>query len=106
MWMLGIGLDIECMRLERKDLPRFAAVPWNLASSCAHRDNAVVMSIMQVVSTFGPSSVAANGEIDRRKLGEWVFSSPLLMKKLTDIVWPEMKKLGTLMTPGALELPT
>jgi len=49
----------------------------------------------KVVKTFGPSVVEKDGQINRRKLGEYVFgeNNKANMKKLTDIVWPE---IGTL----------
>ena len=46
----------------------------------------------QIISTFGEELKGESGEIDRRKLGGIVFSSKDEMKKLTDIVWPEIRK--------------
>ncbi len=46
-----------------------------------------------VVETFGDKVVAADGSIDRKALGTIVFGSTSEMKKLTDIVWPEIVKL-------------
>ena len=34
------------------------------------------------------------GEIDRKVLGSKVFGSPESLKKLTDIVWPAIKKMA------------
>jgi dephospho-CoA kinase len=41
-----------------------------------------------IVGEFGREVVGADGEIDRRRLGELVFGRPDGMKRLTDIVWP------------------
>src|SRR4051794_7818708 len=41
-----------------------------------------------VVQQFGPTVVSEDGTIDRKKLGQLVFSSPDLLKSLTDIVHP------------------
>jgi dephospho-CoA kinase len=49
----------------------------------------------QVVATFGPELVAADGTIDRKVLGAKVFGKPEELKRLTDIVWPGIRKLAT-----------
>ena len=36
-----------------------------------------------------------NGNIDRKKLGKIVFGKPNELKKLNEIVWPEIKNLTT-----------
>ena len=46
-----------------------------------------------VRSTFGDEVVNGDGRIDRRVLGGKVFGKPDEMKKLTDIVWPEIGRL-------------
>ena len=48
-----------------------------------------------VVSTFGDDLVAPDGTIDRRVLGGKVFGKPDELKKLTDIVWPGIRKLAS-----------
>ncbi|MBI5947460.1 MAG: dephospho-CoA kinase [Chloroflexi bacterium] len=48
-----------------------------------------------VVATFGDDLVAPDGTIDRRVLGGKVFGKPDELKKLTDIVWPGIRKLAT-----------
>ena len=48
-----------------------------------------------VVATFGDDLVAPDGTIDRRVLGAKVFGKPEELKKLTDIVWPGIRKLAT-----------
>ena len=47
-----------------------------------------------VRNTFGNDVVGEDGSIDRRVLGEKVFGKPGEMKKLTDIVWPEIGRLA------------
>lgn len=49
----------------------------------------------QVVSTFGQDLVAPDGTIDRKVLGAKVFGKPGELKKLTDIVWPGIRKLAS-----------
>lgn len=48
-----------------------------------------------VVDTFGDDLVAADGTIDRRVLGAKVFGKPQEMTRLTDIVWPGIRKLAS-----------
>lgn len=48
-----------------------------------------------VVRAFGPELVAADGSIDRKVLGGKVFGKPDELKRLTDIVWPGIRKLAS-----------
>ena len=48
----------------------------------------------QVVEAFGEDLVAEDGTIDRSKLGPKVFGNEGGMKRLTDIVWPGIRKLA------------
>jgi dephospho-CoA kinase len=48
-----------------------------------------------VVRAFGPEVVAADGTIDRKVLGGKVFGRPDELKRLTDIVWPGIRKLAS-----------
>jgi dephospho-CoA kinase len=46
-----------------------------------------------VVQIFGREILSGDGGIDRKKLGQIVFSSPELLKKLTDIIHPAVFRL-------------
>lgn len=48
----------------------------------------------RVVASFGTEIVASDQTIDRKKLGAKVFGDPTSLKRLTDIVWPEIKKMA------------
>lgn len=48
----------------------------------------------QVVAAFGDDLVAADGTIDRRVLGGKVFGRPDELKRLTEIVWPGIRRLA------------
>jgi phosphopantetheine adenylyltransferase/dephospho-CoA kinase len=48
-----------------------------------------------VVDAFGAEIVAADGTIDRRVLGGKVFGKPDELKRLTDIVWPGIRRLAS-----------
>ena len=41
-----------------------------------------------LLAAFGNDLLAADGTIDRQRLGEIVFKDPAHLKQLTDIVWP------------------
>ena len=47
-----------------------------------------------IVEAFGDSVVGSDGVIDRRALGAAVFGRPAELKRLTDIVWPEIRRLA------------
>lgn len=54
----------------------------------------------QVIDTFGPEIVVDDNEIDREVLGNMVFGKPEELTRLTDIVWPEIRRLAGLEIAG------
>ncbi len=48
----------------------------------------------EVIATFGEDVRADDGQIDRKVLGGKVFGKPDALKQLTDIVWPEIRRLA------------
>jgi phosphopantetheine adenylyltransferase/dephospho-CoA kinase len=48
----------------------------------------------EVIAAFGADVRAADGTIDRPALGARVFGKPAELKRLTDIVWPEIRRLA------------
>lgn len=52
------------------------------------------LAYQQVIETFGEDLVDKKGQIDRKVLGEKVFGNPEALKQLTDIVWPEIRRLA------------
>ena len=56
-----------------------------------------------VVDAFGEDIVAADGQVDRRALGGKVFGKPQVLKQLTDIVWPEIRRLAEIEIEATLE---
>lgn len=48
----------------------------------------------QVVAEFGEDVVSADGQIDRKVLGGKVFAEEGALTRLTDIVWPEIRRLA------------
>ena len=47
----------------------------------------------QITETFGSEVVGANGQIDRKALGGKVFGNPNALKQLTDILYPEIRRM-------------
>ena len=47
-----------------------------------------------VISTFGEDVRGEDGQINRKVLGGKVFGKPEQLTKLTDIVWPEIRRLA------------
>ena len=54
----------------------------------------------KVIETFGEEVVAEDSHIDRKLLGNIVFGQTDQLKKLTDIVWPEIRRLVELEIAG------
>ena len=48
----------------------------------------------EVVAAFGDDVVGADGQIDRKVLGGKVFAEEGALTRLTDIVWPEIRRLA------------
>lgn len=47
-----------------------------------------------VLATFGEDVRGPDGQLDRKALGGKVFGDPGAMKRLTDIMWPEIRHLA------------
>lgn len=54
----------------------------------------------KVIDTFGEDIVMDDSHIDRKKLGAIVFGNPAELTRLTDIVWPEIRRLAELEISG------
>ncbi|MCB1647453.1 MAG: dephospho-CoA kinase [Pseudomonadales bacterium] len=48
----------------------------------------------EVIAAFGDDVVGEDGQIDRKVLGSKVFGKPEELKRLTDIVWPEIRRMA------------
>jgi dephospho-CoA kinase len=57
----------------------------------------------QIIAHFGDDVRAENGEIDRKALGGKVFGNPEALKSLTDIVWPEIRRLAEARIQSSLD---
>ena len=50
----------------------------------------------EVITSFGEEVRGGDGQIDRKALGGKVFGKQEALRKLTDIVWPEIRRLAEL----------
>ena len=55
---------------------------------------------LKVIEAFGDDVVDDEHRIDRKVLGGKVFGQPAALKQLTDIVWPEIRRLAELEIAG------
>lgn len=62
--------------------------------------NPGTQAFIQVIETFGEEVRTEDNHIDRKALGGKVFGKPEELKKLTDIVWPEIRRLAELEIEG------
>lgn len=46
-----------------------------------------------IVEAFGKGVVGPDGEIDRKRLGAIVFADPAQLRRLNEIVWPEIRRI-------------
>ena len=56
-----------------------------------------------VLATFGEDLRGSDGQLDRKALGARVFGDPRAMKRLTDIMWPEIRRLAEVEIAAARE---
>jgi phosphopantetheine adenylyltransferase/dephospho-CoA kinase len=57
----------------------------------AYEPNTVAFA--QIAKTFGGEVVGPDGQIDRKALGGKVFGNPNALKQLTDILYPEIRRM-------------
>jgi len=57
----------------------------------AYEPNTAAFS--KIIETFGIDIVGDDGQIDRKVLGEKVFGNSDALKQLTDILWPEIRRM-------------
>lgn len=80
---------------EQEDVRPLYIINADLVGHQAYQMN--TPAYLQLLDTFGRENILNHEtmEIDRAKLGSIVFKDPKEMKKLTDIVWPEIRRLVT-----------
>ncbi len=77
----------------RKHLEKLGAVTVDCDLLGHQTYNQGTTAYKRLIETFGERIVDENLNINRRALGSIVFGKPEELQKLTDIVWPEIRKL-------------
>lgn len=85
---IGSGKSEAARILERLGA---SVVSADLAGHEAYR--AGTKAWQSIVQAFGNGVVGSNGEIDRKRLGAIVFSDPAQLRRLNEIVWPEIRRI-------------
>lgn len=96
MYVIGLTGGIASGKSTVGDFFRNKAIPIIDADLLGHRtyepDTATFKS---VVAAFGDDVVSEDGTIDRASLGSKVFGNPSELKRLTNIVWPGIRRLAS-----------
>lgn len=67
--------------IDADQLARYAVLPGSPA-------------LEQIITLFGREVLTRDGELDRKRLGELIFSNPEKRRRLEDILHPEIRKLA------------
>jgi dephospho-CoA kinase len=84
---IGSGKTTVCKLLEYFEIPVFYAD--EEAKKLLHRPDIIV----RLQNYFGDELLSKTGEIDRKKLSEWVFSASEKLSYLNSIIHPEVAKI-------------
>jgi dephospho-CoA kinase len=86
MKWIGLTGGIASGKSTVAQILRQKSVPVIDADQLAHQ--ALAVNKPDLIHMFGPAILGANGDIDRRQLGDIVFSSPQKLKQLEALVHP------------------
>tara|TARA_B100000029_G_scaffold512996_1_gene611193 strand:+ start:5677 stop:6297 length:621 start_codon:yes stop_codon:yes gene_type:complete len=96
MYVIGLTGGIASGKSTVGDYFRNKDVPVIDADLLGHRTYEPGTDTFQsVVAAFGDDVVSKDGTIDRASLGSKVFGNPSELKRLTDIVWPGIRRLAS-----------
>lgn len=96
MYVVGLTGGIASGKSTVAQLFRDRGVPVIDADILGHRSyEPGTETYRKVIEAFGEEVVAADGTIDRRVLGSKVFGKPEELRRLTDIVWPAIRRLAS-----------
>jgi dephospho-CoA kinase len=85
---IGSGKSFVCQTLVN-ELGCWAHLEADVIAHKVYEPNS--QAVQEIVQEFGSHVLTENGHVDRKQLGEIVFSSPEQMSKLECIVWPYVK---------------
>ena len=96
MYVIGLTGGIASGKSTVGDYFRNKGIPVIDADLLGHRTYEPDTSTFKsVVAAFGDDVVSKDGTIDRASLGSKVFGNPTELKRLTDIVWPGIRRLAS-----------
>ena len=92
--MIWIGLTggIACGKSTVSNLFKGLGVSVLSADDLSHQALGLAESIAEITKIFNSSVLTKQGDVDRKKLGQIVFTDPLKLRKLEDIIHPIVKK--------------
>jgi dephospho-CoA kinase len=85
---LGAGKTTLLRQLQRQGIPVIAAD--EVGRKVTQKDSFVLRAL---VATFGKAILNRSGEIDRKKVGQWVFQNPEALYRLNRLTHPEMRRI-------------
>ncbi|MFA0740035.1 MAG: hypothetical protein DFNUSKGM_000132 [Candidatus Fervidibacter sacchari] len=83
---LGAGKTTLLRQLQRQGIPVIAAD--EVGRQVTQKGSFVLRAL---VATFGKTILNRSGELDRKKVGHWVFQNPKALQRLNRLTHPEMR---------------
>jgi dephospho-CoA kinase len=85
---LGAGKTTLLRQLQRQGIPVIAAD--EVGRKVTQKGSFVLGAL---VATFGKAILNRSGELDRKKVGQWVFQNPKALHRLNRLTHPEMRRI-------------
>lgn len=85
---LGAGKTTLLKRLERKGVVIITAD--EVGRQVTRKGSPVLKAL---VKTFGKTVLTASGELDRKKVGYWVFQNPQALQRINRLTHPQMRRI-------------
>jgi dephospho-CoA kinase len=85
---LGAGKTTLLRQLQRQGIPVIAAD--EVGRKVTQKGSFVLRAL---VATFGKAILNRSGELDRKKVGQWVFQNPKALHRLNRLTHPEMRRI-------------
>jgi dephospho-CoA kinase len=85
---LGAGKTTLLRQLQRQGIPVIAAD--EVGRKVTQKGSFVSRAL---VATFGKAILNRSGELDRKKVGQWVFQNPKALHRLNRLTHPEMRRI-------------
>ncbi|MGQ9463121.1 MAG: dephospho-CoA kinase [Candidatus Fervidibacter sp.] len=85
---LGAGKTTLLKRLEREGVVIITAD--EVGRQVTRKGSPVLKALME---TFGKTVLTASGELDRKKVGYWVFQNPQALRRINRLTHPQMRRI-------------